>query len=631
MPAAPQPRATTAATVVFVLLVLATFTAFFVAQRLKQTDPLVYSVNIKRYVSPNDDGLRDRARLRFRTKKADTVTVQVIDRNGTVVRTLAEDRPMKAGPHRFQWNGRRAPIGDQPGAPVPDGAYRVRITMQDSGRTFVPDKYFVVDTEAPELTADVEGGHQRSILTGRDAVRVKFAGVEASRRVEFVVYRVRGQRTYAKPVAAFLSTKGRNYGEWDQTVGSFRERKEKCFGRVETTGRARPAPVASYVIVARACDAAGNQGSSTTDSPPRAGTTRGLSGVTLTGVQIAPRLGAVTAGTLVGFRVAPPPGGYTWRLVQVGGSTVARGRARGATLRAQIPDDAAGLFTLRMTARDPVRGDRGTATTPVAVNDRHRDKLLIVQPAIAWQTQNPVDVTGDGFGDPYSALPPGKQLRIDDDRFLASQAGTPGFEANEGALAAYLERNHASLAAATTTDFALADDPDPAALLAKRDAVWFAGDERWITPQLGVALRRFVLAGGKVAFFAPDAFRRTVSLPGDQISGPSDRRQRDIFGESVDDVTEAPAPVVPFQDELGLFRGPTGLFERFEQSRGLSKDATIQTAAGREADSPAVVGYKLGRGEVIRVGIDGWQAELTGSAEPNVAWTTDAILARLTR
>lgn len=613
------------------MLVLATFTAFFVAQRLKQTDPLVYSVNVKRYVSPNDDGLRDRARLRFRTKKADRVTVEVIDRNGTVVRTLADNRQMEAGPHRFQWNGRSAQIGDEPGAPVPDGAYRVRITMQDSGRTFVPDKYFVVDTEAPALTAEVEGGHTRSILQGRDTVRVKFAGVEASRRVEFVVYRVRGQRTYAEPVSAFISTKGKAYGEWDQTVGSFRQREDKCFGSVKETGRARPAPVASYVIVARACDAAGNQGSSTTSSPPRAGTTRGKAGVTLTGVQIAPRLSTVSSGTLASFTVAPPPGGYTWRLQQVGARTVARGRARGATLRAQIPDDVSGLFKLTITARDPVRGDRGSATTPVAISDRERDRLLIVQPAIAWQTQNPVDVNGDGFGDPYTSLPSGEQLRIDDNRFLASQSGSNGFNLNEGALAEYLQRTNPVLAAATTTDFTLASSDDPAALLEKREAILFTGDERWITPQLGAALRQFVLKGGKVAFFAPDAFRSTVSLPGAQISGPSAHRQRDIFGESIERVTEAPAPVVPFQDELGLFRGPTGLFEQFEESRNLAKDATVQTAAGRSAENPAIVGYKLGKGEVIRVGIEGWQAELAGSAEPNVAWTTDAILARLTQ
>jgi hypothetical protein len=612
------------------LLVLATFTAFFVAQRLKHTDPLVYSVNVKRYVSPNDDNVRDRARLRFRTKKQDVVTVEVIDRTGTTVRTLAEDRSMEAGPHRFQWNGRTAARGDKQGVPVPDGAYRVRITMRDNGRTFVPDKYFVVDTTPPTLIANVEGGHTRSILQEREPVKVAFTGVEASKRIEFLVYRVRGQRTLTKPLAVFRNEPGKPYGEWDQTIGEFTERqKDQCFGAFKTKGRPRPAPVASYVIIARACDAAGNQGESTSVTPPRAGTTRGLSGVTLTGVQLAPNLRTATAGTLTSFRVDPPSGGYTYRLTQVGGATVARGKARGRTLRVDIPNDLSGLFTLRITARDPVRGDRGVATAPVAIHDRHGNKLLLVQPTISWQTQNPVDVTGDGFGDPYTSLPAGQQLRIGTDRFLALQAGTPGFDTHEGSFAAYLETAHTALAASTTTDFDLANADADA--LGKYDSIFFAGDERWITPQLGVALRAFVQRGGKVAFFAPDAFRRTVRLTTGEINGPSDHRQRDIFGESVEQVNEAPAPVIPFQDELGLLRGPTGLFEDFEQTRQLAKGATVLTSAGREAKNPALIGYSLGKGEVIRIGLNAWQAELRGTAEPNVAWTTDAILAELAK
>lgn len=75
-------RATKISRVVFGLLVLATFFSFFVAQRLKNTDLLVYSVNVKHYVSPNADGVRDKGWVRFRTKKAGVVRVQVVDRTG---------------------------------------------------------------------------------------------------------------------------------------------------------------------------------------------------------------------------------------------------------------------------------------------------------------------------------------------------------------------------------------------------------------------------------------------------------------------------------------------------------------------------------------------------------------------
>lgn len=625
-------RATQISRVVFGLLLLATFLAFFVAQRLKHTDPLVYSVNVKRYISPNADGVRDKGRVRFRTKKADTVTVEVVDRTGGVVRVLADNEKLAAGPHTYPWNGRYRGYVDADGkkhrgAAVADGAYRVRITLRDNGRTFVPDQFFVVDTIAPKLSATVEGGHTISILQERKPVNVKFGGSEGSRRAEFLVYRVRGQRTVGEPVAAFLSTRGKNAGTWDQTVGYFQRWKDPCLG-ISRKGRARPARVGSYVIVARACDAAGNIGSSSTELPPRQGTTRGLSGITLTGIQIAPPTRPVVIGTRSTFRVNPPSGGYTFRLSAVGGATVASGRGRGPTLRVNVPRVAGGLYTLQVKARRPVRGDRGIARTPVAVTAGRRQKLLIVQPSIAWQATNPVDVTGDGFPDPFQQLPPGKQLSVALNRYLASQAGTTGFAAQEGAFAEYLANSQPGLNAQTTTDAALAVNPEAA--LKNADAILFTGDERWITAQLGVALRTFVQRGGKVAFFSQDAFRRTVSLTTTELSGPSDHRQRDIFGESVENVTEAPAPVIAFKDELGLLQGPTGLFTNFEQSRQQAKDAQILTAAGREAGAPALIGYKLGKGTVIRVGVRGWLAEL-GTEQPNVNYTTAAILEVLTR
>jgi hypothetical protein len=629
-------RATQISRVVFGLLVLATFFAFFAAQRLKHTDPLVYSVNVKRYISPNGDGLREKGRVRFRTKKADYVTVEVVDRTGAVVRTLLDDEKLAAGPHTFPWNGRYRGSTDvngdkHRGEPVSDGAYRVRITMRNNGRTFVPDQFFVVDTTAPALSATVTGGHTISILQERKQVNVTFAGVEAGRRAEFLVYRVRGQRTGGKPVASFASTRGKSIGTWDQTVGLFRERSKKdpCFGELEYSGRARPAPVGSYVIIARSCDAAGNRGSSSSALPPRAGTTRGLSGITLTGVQVAPPSRPAVIDTQASFRVNPPSGGYAYKLTQVGGQTVARGRARGATLRVNIPRVDGGLYTLRVAALKPVRGDRGIARTPVAITEGRHQKLLIVQPSIAWQATNPVDVSGDGFPDPFPQLPPGEQLRVALNRYLASQAGTPGFAAQEGALAQYLAASHPTLAAQTTTDAALAADPEAA--LKDADSILFAGDERWITAQLGVALRAFVERGGNVAFFSEDAFRRTVRLTTSELNGPSEHRQRDIFGETVEDVTEAQAPVVPFKDELGLLRGPTGLFTNFEQSRQLARGAEALTIAGRSADAPALVGYKLGKGQVIRVGVGGWEAELLAPDQPNVAYTTDAIIEVLTR
>lgn len=639
-------RATLISRIVFGLLLLATFAAFFAAQRLKRSDPLVYSVNVKRYVSPNADGLRDRARLRFRTKKDDVVSVEVIDRGGNTVRMLADRKKMRAGAQRFQWNGRYAPRGDQRGAPVPDGAYRIRITMHGSGRSFVPDKYFVVDTTPPRLTAELSGSHSVSVLGGRQPIRVRFGGVEPSRRVEFSVYRVRGRSVEPRPVAVFVNTRGKAYGDWDQLVGKFRRRgrverggalqpRNPCEGRVETRGEGRPAPVGSYVIVVRGCDAAGNIGSSSSVLPPAPGSSNGDSGVTLTGVQVAPPLTPAVVGTLATVKVAPPEGGYRWRLRRVGGETVDRGSDRGESLTFGVPRVANGLYELSVIARNPVAGDPGTARTPMVVTDRRKKSLLVVMPAIAWQATNPVDVNGDGFAETFASLPPGERIRVDTDRFLAQQRGTSGFARQEGALASFVVNQPSPPSIEYTTDFALAGQVSPSDALDGHDAVLFAGDERWITPLLGTALRAFVEQGGKAAFFAPDAFRRTVQIGNGELSGPSERRERDIFGEAIRRETIAPAPVVPFIDELGLLRGPTGQFTIFEQSTARAGGTEVLTSAGREAERPALIGYTLGDGTVIRVGAGGWQFRLPrpGAAvgEANVGWTMQAILAELTR
>jgi hypothetical protein len=553
------------------------------------------------------------------------------DRTGTVVRVLAENAPLPAGRHTLYWNGRhptrRGPGGQRRrGRPVADGSYRVRIALRRNGRSFVPDRFFIVDTVPPRISVEVRGRHIRSILRGRDRVIARFSGTRTDLRAEFLVYRVRGSRAVGPPVASFLSRRGGARGKWPQTVGVFSRWGSQCRG-IRRSGRPHPAPARSYVIVARACDAAGNVGSSTTRFPPRRGSTRGQSGVTLTGVQIAPPVRPARAGRVTRLRVAAPVGGYNWKLIRLGGGTIAGGRARGGVLRIRVPRKADGLYEVRIKARRPVPGDRGQARTPLPVT-RKSAPLLIVHGSIAWQATNPVDSDGDGFADPFESLPAGEQQRVPLNRFLALASGPAGFVGGEGALSRYLQSKPGAASGEVTTDAAIATDP--ALVLRGHDAVLFVGDQRWIPAGLGVELRRFVVNGGKVAFFSPEAFRRTVVLAAGQLSGPSDPRGRDIFGESTRRASEAAAPVVPFRDQLGLLRGPTGLFTTFEQSERLAPGARVLTAAGRRPAAPALVAYRLGKGIVIRVGVVGWSAQLATGA-PDVAWTTDAILEVLRR
>ena len=73
--------------VVFAVLVLATFGAFFVAQRLKATPSVVGEFRRTPFFSPNRDGRFDRATVRFEIRKRGRVSLAVVDADGDEVAT----------------------------------------------------------------------------------------------------------------------------------------------------------------------------------------------------------------------------------------------------------------------------------------------------------------------------------------------------------------------------------------------------------------------------------------------------------------------------------------------------------------------------------------------------------------
>ncbi|MGZ8632904.1 MAG: FlgD immunoglobulin-like domain containing protein [Solirubrobacteraceae bacterium] len=130
---------------VFAVLVLATFAAFFVAQRLKNAPPVLGQIGVRGVFSPNGDGRFDVTRLTFRVKESDTVSVAVLDANGDQVRELLGGRHVAKGTLvRLKWNGRT-----DDGGRAPDGRYRYRITLQHKGRSVVLATSVRIDTTPP--------------------------------------------------------------------------------------------------------------------------------------------------------------------------------------------------------------------------------------------------------------------------------------------------------------------------------------------------------------------------------------------------------------------------------------------------------------------------------------------------
>ena len=119
------------APVLFAVLVVATGAAFFVTQRLKLAPRAVRTLTVTRAISPYVPYRR--ASIRIRLTRPDRVTVSIIDSRGDVVRRLVSDRPLRADQRvALLWNGR-----DARGRVVPDGEYRVRVSLRHQGRSVV--------------------------------------------------------------------------------------------------------------------------------------------------------------------------------------------------------------------------------------------------------------------------------------------------------------------------------------------------------------------------------------------------------------------------------------------------------------------------------------------------------------
>jgi hypothetical protein len=226
----------------------------------------------------------------------------------------------------------------------------------------------------------------------------------------------------------------------------------------------------------------------------------------------------------------------------------------------------------------------------------------VVLPTIAWQGSNP-------FDDRYDGVPDDLESTGRAPLFRPYGGGLPrGARTQAGPLLAFLDR--ARLPYDLTTDLSLTRERGPS--MGAASAVVLAADARWHLPALARRMRRHVVGGGKVALFGADSLRRPVRLDGDVLTDPGARRPLDPFGERTRLSRTGEAPMRVQRRGLGLFRGTDellGSFRLFELSVSLAPQARMEASGGRDAE-PALVGYRLGRGTVVRLGSPGWDSEL---------------------
>lgn len=605
----------------FGLLVAATVAAFFVAQKIKNEPSTIQSVRHATLISPNGDGRLDTIGFSLRLQEADHVTLTIVDEDGDPVKVILDDRNLGAYENldggEVRWDGR-----DEDGKVVPDGRYRLRITLRDRGRTAVDDTSIRVDTAPPTPTIlrvePAPDGGGPAILPRENGGDVTAIFKKARADASIAVYRTSPD---VKLIRARDIAPGTTRWAWDGT--------DESGSRV---------PDGTYVFVARWRDEAGNFGNSVpvdrAGLPVPAASYPGLGGATVRYVAVSPPQEAVKAGAKATFGVDTRGEPYRWALRRAGGRTIKNGRADRSPLTLEIPRANAGLYELVITAgshvsRGPfvVNGMRQTRGTPESPRG-----VLVVVPAVTWQGRNPVDDDGDGApnlldrGAPVRAIESsGRQRAFEGD-------GLPfGFSNQEQPLFAWLDRDHTYDVA---TDLELQSD---ARLLRSYRGVILASDARWLTRQQGSRLRRFVSAGGTLLSLGTGALRRTVEFDPDsgRLTDPSRQARTDLFGAEIGRVQTQPTGLENFEDEVGLFDrigGAIGSVIRWEPTRAVGTRGEPKAAAVTADTEPpgqrVTVAIGVGDGLLIRPGFAGFSARLN---EPAVDGLMDGAWALLSR
>ena len=272
-----------------VALLAATAAAFAVTEGLKLEPSPVRGTAVDKVFSPVCRCDTRVAHIAFRLRKADRLTLVIVDGGGTVVRMLVDGRRFNRGRHGFTWNGR-----DDAGAVVKDGSYRPRVHLASAHRTIVLPNPIRVDTRPPTARLTIK---RRVFTPGRTRIEA--------------FYRV------SEPAHGTL------YANDRRVVGP--SRFSRLSDKLDWFGKGlRAGP---YRLTLRATDVAGNTG-----PPTKPITVRAVY------VELAAHSLRARAGGAVAVRFGPVPT-VRWRL---NGNT---GVARHGMLRIKAPAQP-GRYTL---------------------------------------------------------------------------------------------------------------------------------------------------------------------------------------------------------------------------------------------------------------------------------------------
>ena len=159
MTAGDRPAVDRLARVVFALLVVACFAAFFITQRLKHTPTVVQLFKLTPSFSPTLPGFTKQEAISFKLSRADEVTVTIERARGGEVATLVRDRAVtRYKQFSLRWNGRSGVargytvlkgrnghtilLVATDGALAPGGEYRIRVSLREQHRSVLSPRNF---------------------------------------------------------------------------------------------------------------------------------------------------------------------------------------------------------------------------------------------------------------------------------------------------------------------------------------------------------------------------------------------------------------------------------------------------------------------------------------------------------
>ena len=373
---------TTLARAIFVLLVGATFAAFFAAQRIKGEPAVARVLSLARVFSPNGDGAKEVNRFEIHLRERREISVDVVDSAGDAVRRLVDAATV--GPSRplpLTWDGR-----SDDGDIVRDGRYRVRVTLRREGRSVVVPRSTLVDTRAPRpRVKEITPGP----IVGPVPGPMQFDVGSVSRRLlkRGRVYRTDGGAP--RLVAELAPVRTPRTLVWD--------------GKVDGA----PAPPGTYLVQVAARDRAANRGSRRRSAAParRGARPPGHHGA---GDR---RRGAAAAGDR-----GPAPARQRRRPRAAVSLAAAARRPHAPGLSGRKGPRRAGRAAAPRAATPgcTCSSSRPAARTsvPVMVQSRERAIIQVVVPALTWVGTAEVDQDADGMPNTLEAGTPVSWPRV---------------------------------------------------------------------------------------------------------------------------------------------------------------------------------------------------------------------------